>query len=88
MLDHEDIEVYVIGFHVCGSSSPGKFKSTPGYCAGIGSSSDNIRLLRCIASSKDGTNDHYLDAPSSADLVSAFQIAAYEIAAHGLAVGN
>jgi hypothetical protein len=79
----------VIGFQVCGSNAnANKVKSSPGYCSGIGGTSDNIRLLRCIASSTDSTNDHYLEVANPADLQAAFQIVAYRIAAHGLAVGN
>ncbi len=85
MRNVEGIEVYVIHFPGCNSGSQ---LPTTLYCNGIGSSGNAVRLLKCIASSSPGTNDHYLEAQDASNLVSVFQIVAYRIAAHGLLAGN
>jgi hypothetical protein len=76
------IEIYVVAFGVCGtlnSSTP-----TSSYCSGIGNSSPDTaadqRLLKCIASSTTGTNDHYFNVPSAEDLPAVFQDVARAIA--------
>ncbi len=78
----QGIEVYIVAFGVCGSlngSTP-----TTSYCAGIGNGDhDNTadqRLLKCIASSTPGTNDHYYQVPTASDLPAVFQTIAQSIA--------
>jgi Flp pilus assembly protein TadG len=65
-------EIFVVGKGVCGSSSTTLCNRNQ-----VGSSgSDNSRdrnLLKCIASSKSGTNDHYIETGSSAEFVDAFR---------------
>jgi Flp pilus assembly protein TadG len=71
----QGIEIYVVAFGVCGNGSA----STPtsGYCTGVGNSDhDNAadeRLLKCIASSTPGTNDHYYRVENAEDLPAVFQ---------------
>lgn len=79
-------EVFVVGFGVCGT--PSNNTPTAAYCGGIGNtSSDNTadrRLLRCIASSAAGTNDHYYEVPTASDLPTIFQAIAWKIAGRAL----
>lgn len=83
-------EIYVIGFNVCGTNNTSQ-TATASYCANIGNSdADSIsdrRLLKCIASSTPGTNDHYLESPTPGELDGVFKAVAYEIAGHGLVAG-
>ncbi len=80
-------EVYVVAFGVCGGADPNQ---TPNgnYCDDIGDTdSDNTadrRLLKCIASSTSGTNDHYFEVPNASDLPEIFQAIAYRIAGRAL----
>ena len=70
--------------------NPGDNGSLPtnAFCNGIGNNDpDNVadrRLLKCIASSTAGTNDHYFETDDANDLPSIFQGIAYEIATRGL----
>jgi hypothetical protein len=75
------VEVYVVGYSVCGANSHGDPNPSQGktqsYCAGIGNSNGdsigNRRLLKCIASSTTGTNDHYFEVSSESQLPAMFQ---------------
>jgi len=82
-LESQGVEIYVVGFGICGTNNPSQLPTT-GYCNGIGNSDhDNTadrRLLKCIASSTPGTNDHYFEAPSAEDLPDVFSQIAREIA--------
>jgi hypothetical protein len=77
----EGVEIYVVAFGVCGSLN----NSTPStsYCNGVGNSDhDNTadqRVLKCIASSTPGTNDHYYAVPTAADLPEVFKKVALAI---------
>lgn len=67
-----DIEIYVVGFGVCGTNSsatcnPG-IVGTP-----LSDSVSDRNLLKCIASSRAGTNDHYFEAASSSELDAIFR---------------
>lgn len=77
-----NVEIYVIGFGVCGT--PNSTVKSASYCSGVGNTNpDTIadqRLLKCIASSAPGTNDHYFTAPTAADLPEIFQSVASAIA--------
>jgi len=70
------VEVYVVALDVCGTNDVHKYKSTPGYCAGIGNTNHDDtadrRLLKCIASSTPGTNDHYFEVETAEDLPNTF----------------
>jgi hypothetical protein len=80
-------EVYVVGFGVCGSNNVNQLP-TSSYCGGIGnSSSDNTadrRLLKCVASSTPGTNDHYFEVPNATQLPEVLQVIAWKIAERAL----
>jgi hypothetical protein len=115
-LEDDGVEIYVIGFAVCGTfpevSVPGpnppaclgpdsSLAQCPavseGTCnssigdEGGGSNHDNTadrRLLKCLASSEDGTNTHYFEVRDSEDLPGIFQVVAFEIASRGLTEGG
>jgi hypothetical protein len=79
-LRSQGVEIYVVGLGVCNHSSTGdpnptQYK-TDSYCAGIGNGDhDNTadrRLLKCIASSSPGTNDHYFEAVDASQLPNIF----------------
>lgn len=76
------VEVYVVAFGVCGTLNS-TVKSTS-YCNNVGNADhDNTadqRLLKCIASSTAGTNDHYYAVPTASDLPEVFQQVARAIA--------
>jgi hypothetical protein len=44
----------------------------------------NRNLLKCLASSKPGTNDHYFEVPHASDLPGIFQVIAWKIAGRAL----
>lgn len=74
-LKSQNVEIFVVAFGVCGTANSAK-PSDPGYCNGIGNSDhDNAadrRLLKCIASSTEGTNDHYFEVSTATDLPDVF----------------
>jgi Flp pilus assembly protein TadG len=87
----QNIEIFVVGFGVCDPSNTGTLGSatnplyTLAQCnSQIGNTdSDTIadeRLMKCIASSKDGTNDHYFYASTAASLPTIFTSIAQQIA--------
>lgn len=77
-----NVEIYVIAFGVCGTINSTVKSST--YCSGIGNTSPDTtadqRVLKCIASSTAGTNDHFFSAPTAADLPDVFEDVAHAIA--------
>jgi hypothetical protein len=82
VLKAQGVEIYIVAFGVCGTlngSTP-----TSGYCGGIGNSDHDDtadqRLLKCIASSTSGTNDHYYQVPTASDLPEVFEQIAHTIA--------
>lgn len=74
-LKAQGVEIYVVGFGVCGTANTSK-PNDPGYCNGVGDPDhDNAadrRLLKCTASSTPGTNDHYFEVASASSLPSVF----------------
>lgn len=74
-LKAQGAEIYVVGLGTCGSAD-NSYPSLPGYCTGIGNPAhDNEadrRVLKCIASSADGTNDHYFEVASAVELPEVF----------------
>jgi hypothetical protein len=82
-LKSQGVEIYVVGFGVCGTANPSQLPTTS-YCSGIGNSDhDNTadrRLLKCIASSTAGTNDHYFEATTASQLPDIFSSIARAIA--------
>lgn len=85
-LKGEGVEIYVIGLNVDGTNDGAL--PTGGYCSGIGGGVNNRRLLKCMASSNPGTNDHYKETDNAVELGDIFQGVAYEIAGRGLSSGN
>ena len=81
-LKSSGVEIYVVGFGVCGTGS--SQLPTTSYCSGIGNSDhDNTadrRLLKCTASSTTETNDHYFEVPNADDLPAVFDQIARNIA--------
>ncbi len=69
------VEVYVVALDVCGTNDVHQYATTS-YCSGIGNTNhDNTadrRLLKCIASSTPGTNDHYFEVETAEDLPNTF----------------
>jgi hypothetical protein len=69
------VAVYVVAFGTCGTDD-GTI-ATDTWCGSVGNSDhDNTadrRLLKCAASSTDGTNDHYFEVPTATDLPAVFQ---------------
>lgn len=82
-LKSQGIEIFVVGFGVCDPNS-GPVYSSSQCSAQIGNTDhDNTadeRLLKCIASSKPGTNDHYYWASSASQLPAIFTAIANQIA--------
>ncbi len=87
--DAENVEIYVIGLSVCDADD---LIMDTGDCDAIGvdNAGDGVadqRLLKCVASSTPGTNDHYFPTNDANDLGDIFQLVAFEIAARGLTTG-
>lgn len=74
-LKAQGVAVYVVAFGTCGTANSTVLSATD--CSRIGNTDhDNTadrRLLKCIASSTNGTNDHYFEVPTSTDLPAVFQ---------------
>lgn len=70
-LKAQGVEFYVVGFGVCGAASSSLCNP-----ALIGTDTHdntaNRNLLKCIASSTSGTNDHYFEATTASQLPSIF----------------
>jgi hypothetical protein len=74
-----DVEIYVVGFGVCGSSNTNLCNTS---LIG-GTSHDNTadrNLLKCIASSSSATNDHYFEVANASLLPDVFEQIASAIA--------
>jgi hypothetical protein len=82
-----NVEIYVVGFGVCGTDDPSQ-TATSSYCSGIGNAATDAvadrRVLKCMASSAAGTNDHYFEVPTAQQLPQIFQIIAWRIAGRAL----
>jgi Flp pilus assembly protein TadG len=70
-LKAQGVEFYVVGFGVCGSSST-SLCNTSIIGTDINDTTANRNLLKCIASSTTGTNDHYFEATTATQLPSIF----------------
>jgi len=65
------VEVYVVGFGVCGTKNSNL--CNPSLIGGTSHDDTADRnLLKCLASSSPGTNDHYFETTSAADLPGIF----------------
>jgi hypothetical protein len=65
------VEVYVVGFGVCGTKNT-NLCSTSMIGTNTHDNTANRNLLKCLASSSSGTNDHYFEAATAADLPGIF----------------
>lgn len=78
-LKAQDVEIFVVGLGVCGTPSSSLCDTGV-----VGSTAhDNTadrNLLKCIASSSPGTNDHYFEVPTASDLPGVFTKIARSIA--------
>jgi hypothetical protein len=82
-LKAQGVEVYVVGFGVCGTNNAATTCNTSSVGQTGSSYPDNTanrNLLKCIASSAAGTNDHYFEATSATQLPSIFTQIAQAIA--------
>jgi hypothetical protein len=73
------VEIYVVGFGVCGSSNT-NLCNTSLIGGGSHDNTADRNLLKCIASSGSGTNDHYYEVASASALPDVFQQIASAIA--------
>jgi hypothetical protein len=79
-LINSGVEIYVVGFMPCGAGAHGdphpEQVKTTSFCNNVGNgdtdTTANRRLLKCIASSTAGTNDHYFEVTSSSQLPDIF----------------
>jgi hypothetical protein len=84
-LNGQGVEIYVVAFGLC-SGTPNSTVKSANYCSAItdsnvqSDSTSDQRLLKCIASSTPGTNDHFFSAPTAADLPDVFEDIANAIA--------
>jgi Flp pilus assembly protein TadG len=78
-LEPGGVEIYVVGLSVAGSSSSALCNTTMIGSTVYGDSTSDRNLLKCIASSSSGTNDHYFETSDSADLEGIFQAIAGEV---------
>jgi hypothetical protein len=66
------VEVYIVGFGVCGT--PNSNLCNPSLIGGTSHDDTADRnLLKCLASSTAGTNDHYFEATTASQLPGIFQ---------------
>ncbi len=82
------IDVYVVGFGVCGNSTTDPHYNDLCNPSMIGTNTNdnsaNRNLLKCLASSAPGTNDHYYEVPNASDLPNIFQAIAWAISGRSL----
>jgi hypothetical protein len=83
-LKGQGVQIYIIAFSVCGGiQSSSVLCNTSGIGATGSSHPDSIadhRLLKCMASSTPGTNDHYFETATATDLPTIFETIAQQIA--------
>jgi Flp pilus assembly protein TadG len=77
-LKGQGIEIYVIGLSPCGHTTD--LCDTSKIGTALSDAQRNENLLKCIASSNAGTNDHYFYTNEAADLPSIFTTIAQQIA--------
>jgi hypothetical protein len=65
------VEVYVVGFGVCGTKNS-NLCNTGMIGTNTHDDTANRNLLKCLASSSPGTNDHYFETASATDLPGIF----------------
>lgn len=83
VVEGSGVEIFVVAFGVCGTDD-GKVRTSANYCTNIGNTDPDTvadqRLLKCIATSSSGTNDHYFATATASDLPGIFQQIAQNIA--------
>ena len=70
-MKNNGVEFYVVGLGVCGSSNT-NLCNTGMIGTNTNDTTANRNLLKCIASSTNGTNDHYFETTKASDLPSIF----------------
>ena len=91
-LEAAGVQIYFVAFGMCGTDD-GEFASSSGYCdtnytssntGEIGSASPDTvvdqKLGKCVATSTDGTSDHFYRATSASELPGIFSQIAQQIA--------
>jgi hypothetical protein len=80
----QGVEIYVVGFGVCDDDDGWIRDEEVCESSDIGNNDPDYiadrRLLKCIASSTEGTNDHYFEVPNAEDLPNVFSTIARDIA--------
>jgi hypothetical protein len=83
----DGVEIFVVGFGVCSNATVvcGDGVCTNAECDAAVGNTDNenttdLRLLKCVASSSAGTNDHYYYAATASALPAIFTAIAQQIA--------
>ena len=82
----QGIEIYVAGYKVAGQSGSESSNCDPNQVGTGGSRQNNNsdpqdrNLNKCIATSTDGTNDHYFEAPGAGDIPAVFDAIVARIA--------
>jgi hypothetical protein len=87
-LKQQGIEIYVVAFGACGNASSTVYTTsqcrTDSNGGQIGNTNPDTtadqRLLKCIASSTQNTNDHFYRVPTAEDLPAVFEDIAHAIA--------
>jgi len=79
-----DVEIYVVGLSICGGIINTSSTCNTSQIGDTGSSNPDSKadhnLLKCIASSTSGTNDHFFETTSAADLPGIFTQIGQQIA--------
>lgn len=82
-LKAQGVEIYVVALSVCGGISTAPLCNTASIGLSGTSYPDSLadhNLMKCVASSKSGTNDHYFETTSAAALPAIFTQIAQQIA--------
>jgi Flp pilus assembly protein TadG len=66
------VEVYIVGFGVCGTRDVTTLCQPSKIGGSYHDNTANRNLLKCLASSSPGTNDHYFEATSASELPGIF----------------
>lgn len=78
-LKSQGVEIYVVGFGPCGSPND-NLCSNGMIGGGAHDNTADRNLLKCSASSSQGTNDHYFEVPTATDLPDVFEQIARQLA--------
>lgn len=78
-LKSQGVEIYVVGLGVCGNTNS-NMCDTNMIGSTVHDDTADRNLNKCIASSTEGTNDHYFEVDDATDLPDVFQSIAQQIA--------